>query len=121
VQRLTRLALTTVLTNSKGICNHGNRNVVETEDLSVTPAAQTYVYESTSLQLIRMRAAAMANGQDAKLWRWFSDQMEDRQLSCERFCEYWSIRLGGHELACDRSFDVAVRSAYTLSRALNAL
>jgi len=98
-----------------------NRNVVEIDDLSVTPSARTYLHEGANLQLIRMRAAATANGQDAALWRWFSDQMEDRRLSCERFCEHWSVRLGGRELACDRSFDMAVRSAYTRCHGLEDL
>jgi hypothetical protein len=98
-----------------------NSTVLVTEDFSVTPAKRPSMHESTGLQLIRMRAAAQANGQDASLWRWFADQMEDRRLSCERFCEYWSIRLGGRELACDRSFDVAVRSAYTRSHGLEDL
>jgi len=98
-----------------------NRNVVESEDLFVTPIGRTSVHESTNLQLIRMRAVAMANGQDASLWRWFSDQMEDRRLSCERFCESWSIRWGGRELASDRSFDAAVRTAYTRSHGLEDL
>ncbi|AOY90996.1 hypothetical protein BKK79_03585 [Cupriavidus sp. USMAA2-4] len=77
--------------------------------------------ETTSLQLIRLRAAVHANGQDAALWRWFSDQMEERRLSCERVQGYWSIRIAGRELACDRSFDAAVRAAHVLSHALRAL
>ncbi|KJK21810.1 hypothetical protein UB46_25240 [Burkholderiaceae bacterium 16] len=36
------------------------------------------------LKMARLQAAAHANEQDATLWRWFSDQMEDQTMSCER-------------------------------------
>jgi hypothetical protein len=77
--------------------------------------------QSNALEMIRLRAAATAQGQDAQLWRWFSDRMEDRCLDCRRHEEYWSIKISGRELARDRSFDVAIRSAYTLSRALEVM
>ncbi|MEN7531626.1 MULTISPECIES: hypothetical protein [unclassified Cupriavidus] len=77
--------------------------------------------QSAGLEVIRLRAAASALTQDARLWRWFSDQMEEHRLNCERNRDFWRITVAGRELACDRSFDVAVRAAYTLSRALEAL
>ncbi len=77
--------------------------------------------QSNGLEIVRLRAAASALSQDARLWRWFSDQMEEHRLCCERTRDWWHITVAGRELACDRSFDVAVRTAYTLSRALEAV
>jgi len=76
---------------------------------------------SNGFEMVRLKAAAAALSQDARLWRWFSDQMEEHRLCCERTRDVWRISVAGRELACDRSFDVAVRAAYTLSRALEAL
>jgi hypothetical protein len=77
--------------------------------------------QPNGLEIVRLRAAASALSQDARLWRWFSDQMEEHRLCCERTRDWWHITVAGRELACDRSFDVAVRTAYTLSRALEAV
>ena len=77
--------------------------------------------EATTLQLVRLRAAANANIQDASLWRWYADLMEDHRISCLRRNESWVVAVAGRELANDRSFDVAVRSAYVMHRALKVL
>ncbi len=77
--------------------------------------------QANGLELVRLRAAASALSQDARLWRWFSDQMEEHRLRCERDRDWWRITIAGRELACDRSFDVAVRAAYTLSQVLEAV
>ncbi|VVD76497.1 hypothetical protein PHO31112_00873 [Pandoraea horticolens] len=73
------------------------------------------------LRMAQLQAAAHANEQDATLWRWFSDQMEDQTMRCERKKGDWIICVAGRELARDPSFDLAVRAAYILCRALRAL
>lgn len=72
----------------------------------------------TGLEIIRLRAALASFDEDARLWRWFADQMEDHRLVFERRRQFWHVRCEGRALACDRSFDVAVRKAYALSHAL---
>lgn len=73
------------------------------------------------LKMAQLQAAAHANELDATLWRWFSDQMEDQMMSCERKRGDWIICVAGRELARDPSFDLAVRAAHFLCRALKAL
>jgi hypothetical protein len=77
--------------------------------------------QTQSLEMARLRAAATAQGQDARIWRWYADHMEDYRLDCRRYQDIWSIRVAGRELARDRSFDAAVRAAYAHSSALAAL
>ncbi|RDK09475.1 hypothetical protein [Cupriavidus lacunae] len=73
------------------------------------------------LKMVQLQAAAHANEQDATLWRWFSDQMEEQTMNCERKKGDWIICVAGRELARDPSFDLAVRAAHLLCRALRAL
>lgn len=71
-----------------------------------------------TIELARLRAAATAQGLDARIWRWYSDQVEERTVECRYLSDAWSIRIAGRELARDGSFEVAIRSAYALSRAM---
>ncbi|CAB3773856.1 hypothetical protein LMG29542_07472 [Paraburkholderia humisilvae] len=63
-------------------------------------------------ELIRMQAAATANAEDARIWRWYADLMEDRRLVCLRCGLAWTVTVDGRLLARDPSFDLAVRTAY---------
>jgi hypothetical protein len=75
----------------------------------------------TQLEMIRLRATAMANADDAKVWRWYADLMEDRRVVCQRKGTCWTVAVDGRQMANDPSFDSAVRAAYRLSRATSAL
>jgi len=77
--------------------------------------------EYQHIEVIRLRAASRANIQDAALWRWFSDMMEDNRIACIRKADVWSVWVDGQLLATDRSYDMAVRTACILQRARNAL
>lgn len=68
--------------------------------------------QANDFELIRLRAVASAQSQDAELWRWFSDQMEERCIECRRGDGIWSIKVSGQELGRDSSFDAAMRAAY---------
>ncbi len=46
----------------------------------------------TQLELIRMRASAKANVEDARLWRWFADLMEDQPVVYLHKGPAWSRR-----------------------------
>ena len=43
------------------------------------------------MELIRLRAAALANAQDATMWRWYTDLMEGRRAACQRKGNGWAI------------------------------
>ena len=73
------------------------------------------------IELIRVRAAASANAEDARVWRWYADLMEDRRIECRHKGLSWMISVDGREIADNKSFDLAIRSAYTMTRALSAL
>jgi hypothetical protein len=74
-----------------------------------------------AIEAARLRAAARAQGPDARIWRWYSEQIDDQRLECRRHEDIWSVKVAGRELARDRSFDAAVRTAYAFSRALQAV
>ncbi|WP_137924920.1 hypothetical protein [Cupriavidus sp. 2SB] len=79
------------------------------------------MYEHQNIEVIRLRAAASANMQDAAMWRWYSDMMEDNRISCLRKDGLWSAWVDGRLLSTNRSYDVALRTACVLHRALNAV
>jgi hypothetical protein len=74
-----------------------------------------------AIEAARLRTAARAQGPDARIWRWYSEQTEEQRLECHRHEDIWSVKVAGRELARDRSFDAAVRTAYAFSRALQAV
>lgn len=69
----------------------------------------------------RVRAGATANIQDAALWRWYADLMEDNRVACVRKEGTWSVWVDGRLLASDRSYDLTLRTAFVMQRALRAL
>ncbi|WP_304590004.1 hypothetical protein [Burkholderia anthina] len=68
--------------------------------------------DSTSrMQLIRTRAAAAANAEDASLWRWFSTLLEERRI---RWCfsgQFWYVSVDNRHVATERRFDDSIRIA----------
>ncbi|CAB3804682.1 hypothetical protein [Paraburkholderia fynbosensis] len=72
----------------------------------------------TALDFERLKACVRANSDDAAVWRWYSDMMEDRRIECLCVNGNWAVKLDGREIAADRSFDRAARLSYATSRAL---
>ncbi len=64
-----------------------------------------------SLEIARLRAAATANIDDARLWRWYADLMEDGRIRSIRLGNVWRITIDDACLVEDLSFDEAVRRA----------
>ncbi|WP_347554225.1 hypothetical protein [Robbsia sp. KACC 23696] len=64
-----------------------------------------------SLEIARLRAAASANIDDARLWRWYADLMEDGRIRSTRIGTVWRITIDDGCLVEDVSFDCAVRRA----------
>ncbi|MBN3854855.1 hypothetical protein G3N59_15840 [Paraburkholderia sp. Ac-20340] len=69
------------------------------------------VKQMHSLEVARLTAAARANIDDARLWRWYADLMEDERVSCTRTRHGWQITVDGRCTVEDESFDSAVRRA----------
>lgn len=57
----------------------------------------------------RLRAQANANAEDARMWRWLCDRMEDRSLEFCRESSHWHITFWGETVVHDPSFDNAMR------------
>ncbi|MGF6259762.1 hypothetical protein [Paraburkholderia youngii] len=64
-----------------------------------------------SLEITRLAAAVRANADDARVWRWYADLMEDGRVSCTRTRKGWLITVDGRCTVEDESFDCAVRRA----------
>lgn len=64
------------------------------------------------LAIARLGAARQANADDAALWRWVADVMEERRLCWRHQDEGWVIEFDGRMLACRPDFDDAMRAAH---------
>jgi hypothetical protein len=63
------------------------------------------------LELARLRAAVRANLDDARVWRWYADLMEDGRVRCTRTRSGWQITVDEQCSVEHESFDRAVRLA----------
>jgi hypothetical protein len=69
------------------------------------------VTQTHSLEVARLSAAARANADDARVWRWYADLMEDDRVRCTRTRHGWQITVDNRCTVEDESFDCAVRRA----------
>ncbi|WP_414440364.1 hypothetical protein AB4851_06395 [Burkholderia sp. 22PA0099] len=65
----------------------------------------------TEMELARLRAAAHANLEDARIWRWYADLMEDERICCTHTRDGWLVTIDDRYTVEDESFDRAVRLA----------
>jgi hypothetical protein len=66
---------------------------------------------SDSTVMTRRDAAVQANTEDAALWRWFSELIEDRRI---RYCHangVWLVTVDHRHVGTSSSFDGAIREA----------
>jgi hypothetical protein len=73
------------------------------------------------LNIVRLAALADSNAEDARLWRWFANALEEGRLFWHRDRKSWEIYLHRALVAKNASFDVAMRCAYEKSLELDAL
>uniref|UniRef100_UPI00197F2D8B hypothetical protein n=1 Tax=Burkholderia sp. Ac-20379 TaxID=2703900 RepID=UPI00197F2D8B len=66
------------------------------------------------LELVRLSAAVRANVDDARVWRWYADLMEEDRVTCTRLRNGWQLTVDGICTVEDDSFDAAVRRAAAL-------
>jgi hypothetical protein len=67
------------------------------------------------LRMTRLAGAAQANLEDAVLWRWYSDMMEDRRIVAKPTNGKWVVKVDREECAGSVSFDTAIRKAFQLT------
>ncbi|QGZ64963.1 hypothetical protein [Paraburkholderia acidisoli] len=67
-----------------------------------------------AIEVARLHAAVRANIDDARVWRWYADLMEDERVSCTRTRGGWQVTVDGRASVEDDSFDGAVRRAAQL-------
>lgn len=67
------------------------------------------------LRMTRLAGAAQANHEDAVLWRWYSDMMEDRRIVAKPTNGKWVVKVDREECAGSVSFDTAIRKAFQLT------
>jgi len=72
------------------------------------------------LNIVRLAALADSNAEDARLWRWFANSLEEGLLFWHRDRKHWEIYLHRSLVAKHASFDVAMRTAYDQAMALAA-
>jgi hypothetical protein len=64
-----------------------------------------------TMQRIRIEAAAVANADDAALWRWFSALLEERRIRWRYCFGNWIVNVDRTQVATESSFDLAIRAA----------
>ena len=64
-----------------------------------------------AMQRVRVDAAAMANADDAALWRWFSALLEERRIRWRYCFDNWIVNVDRTQVATESSFDRAIRAA----------
>lgn len=66
------------------------------------------------LAAARLGAARQADADDAALWRWLADLMEERRLAWRQQGDGWAIDVDGATLVWRPGFDDAMRAARAL-------
>jgi hypothetical protein len=69
------------------------------------------------MQRERQEGAEAANAQDASVWRWFSELLEDRRIKWRYSFGKWVITVDRMQLSMGGSFDSAIRLAKTAMEA----
>lgn len=63
------------------------------------------------MQQARLDAAAVANAQDAAIWRWFSALLEERRIRWRYTFDSWVVSVDRARVAAEPTFDGAIRAA----------
>ncbi|AMR82450.1 hypothetical protein A2G96_30290 [Cupriavidus nantongensis] len=64
-----------------------------------------------AMQRNRDEAAALANAEDASVWRWFSALLEDRRVRWRYMFGYWIVCVDRMRVASELTFYDAIRVA----------
>ncbi|WP_236002061.1 hypothetical protein [Paraburkholderia elongata] len=63
------------------------------------------------MQQVRFEAAAAANAEDASIWRWFSELLEERRIRWRFQFDCWQVSVDRVSVAKEGTFDLAIRQA----------
>ena len=63
----------------------------------------------THLETAALRHGERVDRNDAQVWRWYAEAVDEGRLACQFQHGFWHIVLDGLAHANDRSFDSAVR------------
>ncbi|WP_082862321.1 hypothetical protein [Caballeronia hypogeia] len=58
---------------------------------------------------VRSEAAALADQEDARLWRWFSELYDEGRIRWCRSSQGWLVSVDHRHLATESDFDTAIR------------
>ena len=58
---------------------------------------------------VRSEAALLADKEDARLWRWFSELYEEGRIRWCRSSQGWLVSVDHRHLATETDFDAAIR------------
>jgi hypothetical protein len=70
-----------------------------------------------AMERIRHDAAAVANAEDASVWRWFSALLEERRIRWRFMFNNWVVNVDRTHVATEPSFDDAIRVAKVVAQA----
>ncbi|WP_062885806.1 hypothetical protein [Burkholderia cenocepacia] len=59
----------------------------------------------------RLAAAAIANAEDASVWRWFAALLEERRIRWRFMFNVWVVHVDRKQVAIESNFYEAIRSA----------
>jgi len=68
-------------------------------------------HDMDAMQRARFDAAAVANAEDASIWRWFSALLEERRIRWRYTFDCWVVNVDRVRVATESTFDGAIRAA----------
>lgn len=63
------------------------------------------------IDIVRLKGLAVANTEDASLWRWFSLLLQDSRIRWRLAHGNWLVSIDHRHMATEASFDEAIRAA----------
>ncbi|WP_413197211.1 hypothetical protein [Pararobbsia alpina] len=64
-----------------------------------------------SVDIFRLQGRAIANTEDATLWRWFSMLLQDSRIRWRLAHDTWLVSIDHRHVATEATFDDAMRAA----------
>ncbi|BEU27748.1 hypothetical protein [Paraburkholderia terrae] len=63
------------------------------------------------IDIVRLQGLAVANAEDATLWRWFSLMLQDARIRWRHAHGNWLVSIDHRHVATEATFDEAMRAA----------
>ncbi|MGT2475112.1 hypothetical protein [Paraburkholderia terrae] len=63
------------------------------------------------IDIVRLQGLAVANTEDATLWRWFSLMLQDTRIRWRHAHGNWLVSIDHRHVATEATFDEAMRAA----------